>query len=49
MINWETNLVLVIKNKNIYEAIYNMFEVMKSTGRKIDINKHVSDLIKEKL
>ncbi|MFH1225703.1 MAG: helix-turn-helix domain-containing protein [bacterium] len=48
MINFEKQLVLVVKNQSIYEAIFNMFEAMKLAGRKIDLNDYVKNLIKEK-
>ncbi|MFA5029850.1 MAG: helix-turn-helix domain-containing protein [Patescibacteria group bacterium] len=47
MINFEKNLVLVVRNENIYEALFNMFEALKLAGRKIDLNAFVKELIEE--
>jgi len=48
MANFEKNLMLIIKNENIYNAIFNMLEAIKLVSRKIDLNAYIKNLIKEK-
>lgn len=48
MINFEKNLVMVIKNEHVYTAIINLFRVMKFAAKKIDLNAYIEKLFKTK-
>lgn len=48
LINFENNTVVVIKNQAIYDAFLHLYEVLKMTSQKIDINEYIRNLIKTK-
>jgi len=45
LVNYEKNLVVIIKNDEIRKVIMNMMEVMKTIARKIDLNKIIKELL----
>lgn len=48
MINFEKNLVLIIKNEAIYSVILNLFEALKMVSIKINLNDYIKKLIEVK-
>lgn len=47
MWNYQKSILLIIKNKEICDAILNMAETMKAMAKKIDLNKFIKDLIEK--
>jgi len=48
LVNFEKELVILIKNESIHKAILNMFEAVKMVSRKIDLNGYIRRILEEK-
>ncbi|MBU0648518.1 MarR family transcriptional regulator [Patescibacteria group bacterium] len=48
LVNFEKSLVLVVKNEEIFKVILKLYEAMKLSSRKIDLNKYIKEIIERR-